>query len=167
VVTNTVRTALLDLLAPVVGACGLDLEDVAVNRAGSRSVVRVVVDADPDAGTGLDLDAVAEVSRAVSEALDGADDVLRGAYVLEVTSPGVDRPLTTPRHWRRARTRKLRVLRTNGSEVVGRLSEASDASDGHAVLQTDSGAVCIAYADVRRATVEVEFSPAASGAGTS
>src|SRR3978361_508625 len=101
---------------PVVAAVGLDLEDVLVNRAGSRSVVRVVVDSD----NGLDLDAVADVSRAVSEVLDDADDVLRGAYVLEVTSPGVDRPLTAPRHWRRATGRKVKAIRTDGREVLGR-----------------------------------------------
>jgi len=81
--TNAIRGQLKDLLTPVVAAEGLDLEEVVVNRAGSRSVVRVVVDADH----GLDLDAVAEVSRAVSAVLDEADDLLRGAYVLEVTSP--------------------------------------------------------------------------------
>jgi ribosome maturation factor RimP len=159
---NAVRSQLIDLLSPAVAASGLDLEDVAVNRAGSRSVVRVVVDADG----GLDLDAVAEVSRAVSEVLDGAGDVLRGAYVLEVTSPGVDRPLTAPRHWRRARTRKLRVLRTDGTEVVGRLQESSDAEDGDAVLQTEDGPVRVRYADVRRATVEVEFSPASDASAS-
>src|SRR4051794_11455398 len=157
---NAVRAQLFDLLEPVVAAEGLDLEEVAVNRAGSRSVVRVVVDADG----GLDLDAVAEVSRSVSAALDSADDVLRGAYVLEVTSPGVDRPLTAPRHWRRARARKVKVVRTDGREVVGRVVDADEASDGGVQLQTDTGATRLDYADVRRAVVEVEFSPAA-GAG--
>jgi ribosome maturation factor RimP len=156
--TNAIRGQLVDLLTPVVAAEGLDLEDVAVNRAGSRSVVRVVVDADG----GLDLDAVAEVSRSVSAVLDDADDVLRGAYVLEVTSPGVDRPLTAPRHWRRAKGRKVRVLRADGREVVGRLVETSDSEDGDAALETDSGVVRVSYADVRKATVEIEFAPAGS-----
>src|SRR3954468_891779 len=154
--TNAVRAELFDLLTPAVQAAGLDLEDVSVNRAGSRSVVRVVVDADG----GLDLDAVAEVSRTVSAVLDGADDILRGAYVLEVTSPGVDRPLTAPRHWRRARARKVKVVRTDGRDVVGRLVECSDDEDRDAALETDKGVVRVAYADVRRATVEVEFSSA-------
>lgn len=159
---EAVRAQLFDLLQPVVGAAGLDLEEVAVNRAGSRSVVRVVVDSDE----GLDLDAVAEVSRTVSEKLDAADDVLRGAYVLEVTSPGVDRPLTAPRHWRRNQGRKVKVLRTDGREVVGRVEETSDDENGSATLRTERGPVQVAYADVRKATVEVEFnapSPAKSG----
>jgi ribosome maturation factor RimP len=103
---------------------------------------------------------VAEVSRSVSEVLDGADDVLRGAYVLEVTSPGVDRPLTAPRHWRRNQGRKVRVQRTDGREVVGRLEETSDDEGGAATLRTEQGNVSVRYADVRRATVEVEFNPA-------
>lgn len=155
---DATRAQLFDLLLPVVEKAGLDLEDVTVNRAGSRSVVRVVVDSD----SGLDLDAVAEVSRTVSEALDGADDILRGAYVLEVTSPGVDRPLTAPRHWRRARSRKVKVTKADGREVVGRLEDSSEDADGVAVLRTDRGPLEIRYADVRRAVVEVEFSSAGS-----
>lgn len=158
---DAIRSQLFDLLLPVAEASGLDLEDVAVNRAGSRSVVRVVVDADG----GLDLDAVADVSRAVSAVLDDADDVLRGAYVLEVTSPGVDRPLTAPRHWRRARTRKVKVVRTDGREVVGRLVGSAEDVDGAATVETEQGPVEVRYADVRRATVEVEFSAAGAPSG--
>jgi ribosome maturation factor RimP len=85
-------------IEPVVGAAGYDLEDLVVTPAGRRSVVRVVVDRDE----GVTLDDIAEVSRAVSDALDTNDDGMgRTPYVLEVTSPGVDRPLTEPRHWRR------------------------------------------------------------------
>ena len=102
------REHLLDVLAPVVAATGYDLEDVTVTSAGRRSLVRVIVDADG----GVDLDAVAEVSRVVSEALDGDADggaAFAGPYVLEVSSPGVDRPLTEPRHWRRAIGRLVQV----------------------------------------------------------
>jgi ribosome maturation factor RimP len=102
------REHLLDVLAPVVAAAGCDLEDVTVAAAGRRSVVRVVVDADG----GVDLDAVAAVSRAVSEALDAdapGGSAFAGPYVLEVSSPGVDRPLSTPRHWQRAVGRVVSV----------------------------------------------------------
>jgi ribosome maturation factor RimP len=153
---EAVRAQLFDLLQPAVQTSGLDLEEVAVNRAGSRSVVRVVVDSD----AGLDLDAVAEVSRTVSEVLDAADDVLRGAYVLEVTSPGVDRPLTAPRHWRRNQGRMVKVVRSDGREVVGRVEDTSDDERGAATLRTEQGVVEVHYADVRKATVEVEFNPA-------
>ncbi len=93
------RDRLVALLAPVVEAEGLDLEDVTVTPAGKRRLVRVVVDRDG----GISLDDVSEVSRSVSEKLDASDALGNSPYVLEVTSPGVDRPLTEPRHWRRAR----------------------------------------------------------------
>jgi len=82
-----------------VQASGADLEDVAISKAGSRSVVRVVVDRDG----GLDLDAVGRAEpRRERRPRTRPKDVLKGSFVLEVTTPGVDRPLSEPRHWRRA-----------------------------------------------------------------
>jgi ribosome maturation factor RimP len=95
-------------IEPVVGAAGYDLEELVVTPAGRRSVVRVVVDRDQ----GVTLDDIAEVSRAVSAVLDdndGDSELGRSPYVLEVTSPGVDRPLTEPRHWRRNVGRLVQV----------------------------------------------------------
>ena len=92
------RAALLRLLEPVVAEAGFDLEDVLVTPAGKRRQVRVIVDGDG----GVSLDDVAVVSQRVSAALDDSAAMGSGPYVLEVTSPGVDRPLTQPRHWRRA-----------------------------------------------------------------
>jgi ribosome maturation factor RimP len=93
-------------IEPVVGAAGYDLEELVVTPAGRRSVVRVVVDRD----TGVTLDDIAEVSRLVSATLDDNDGELgRAPYVLEVTSPGVDRPLTEHRHWRRNVGRLVQV----------------------------------------------------------
>ncbi|MFW3169542.1 ribosome maturation factor RimP [Geodermatophilus sp. CPCC 206100] len=104
--TDPVATRLAGWIAPVVDAAGYDLEELVVTPAGRRSVVRVVVDRD----TGVTLDDIAEVSRAVSAALDANDgDLGRAPYVLEVTSPGVDRPLTEPRHWRRNTGRLVAV----------------------------------------------------------
>src|SRR3954453_7188647 len=98
------REPLLDLLGPVVADAGYDLEDITVTSAGRRSLVRVTVDADG----GIDLDAGAVVSRLGAAPPDAAPQApaspraLAGAYVLEVSSPGVARPLVEPRHWRRA-----------------------------------------------------------------
>jgi ribosome maturation factor RimP len=143
------------LLAPVVEAAGADLEDVAVSKAGKRSVVRVVVDRDG----GVSMDDVADVSRVVSDALDALDadepDALGASYVLEVTSPGVDRPLTSPRHWRRNVTRLVKVARRDGSVVIGRITDADD--DG-VTLDVDGTEHVIPLADIARGTVEVEFS---------
>jgi ribosome maturation factor RimP len=113
-------------IAPVVDRGGYDLEELVVTPAGRRSVVRVVVDRDQ----GVTLDDIAEVSRAVSEVLDANDDGMGRPYVLEVTSPGVDRPLTEHRHWRRNVGRLVTVaVGASGSadEVTGRVTDVDEA----------------------------------------
>jgi len=106
------------LLAPVIGSAGMDLETVRVSAAGRRWLLRVVVDADRRPG----LDEIALVSRSVSAALDGSGVMGQAAYTLEVSSPGVDRPLTEPRHWRRAVGRLVRA------EMAGPPPERTPAS---------------------------------------
>ncbi len=124
------RQQLMEVLAPVVQAQGYDLEDLSVSAAGRRSVIRVIVDGDG----GIDLDAVADVARAISETLDEAEAAgtgFAGAYVLEVSSPGVDRPLTEVRHWRRAIGRLVSVTITEQStahELTGRVVAVDDAA---------------------------------------
>ena len=145
------RQRVFDALAPVVTAAGYDLEDVSVTAAGRRSVVRVVVDRDG----GLDLDAVAEVSRAVSTELDRVEVMGEAAYVLEVTSPGVDRPLTQERHWRRATGRLVRVGITDVGTVTGRIVAADE---DKVSLDVDGEARTYAYGDLGAGRVEVEFS---------
>jgi ribosome maturation factor RimP len=133
----------------VVTEAGYDLEDVTVAAAGRRSLVRVVVDADG----GVDLDAVAEVSRAVSATLDEDDGALAGSYVLEVSSPGVDRPLTEPRHWRRAAGR-LVATTIDGAPVTGRITSVTDTGvtlDGRGEPQT------VPWDALGRGRVQVEF----------
>ena len=145
------RQRVHDALAPVVTAAGYDLEDVSVTAAGRRSVVRVVVDRDG----GIDLDAVAEVSRTLSAALDESDVMGQAPYVLEVTSPGVDRPLTQPRHWRRAAGRLVRVNVADAGSVTGRVTTADD---DNVTLDVDGNARSFAFADLGPGHVEVEFS---------
>jgi ribosome maturation factor RimP len=110
------------VVEPAVASVGLLLEDVRVVRSGGSDVVRVVVDVPEDDGTGLDLDRIGEATAAVSAALD-ADDVLPGRYLLEVSSPGVDRPLTARRHYVHAVGRSVRLTLTDGTVVAGRLAE--------------------------------------------
>ena len=127
-------------IEPVVGAAGYDLEELVVTPAGRRSVVRVVVDRD----RGVTLDDIAEVSRAVSAVLDDNDDDLgRSPYVLEVTSPGVDRPLTQQRHWRRNVGRLVAVPvgpDGAGQQLTGRILAVEDAGVTLAVEATASEA---------------------------
>ena len=144
------RQRVHDALAPVVTAAGYDLEDVTVTAAGRRSVVRVVVDRDG----GVDLDAVAEVSRAVSVALDSAAVMGPASYVLEVTSPGVDRPLTEPRHWRRATGRLVRVAVTDTGTITGRVVAADD---DKVAFDVGGDVRSYTFADLGPGHVQVEF----------
>lgn len=143
-----------DLLAPVVAGAGLVLEGVTITPAGRRRVVRVVVDLSDDATGSVDLDEVAATARAVSDALD-ASDVLGGhPYVLEVTSPGVDRPLTERRHWSRARGRLVLAALSGGGEVTGRVV---DVSDEGVLLRVGDDESALAWERLGRGTVQVEL----------
>ena len=144
------RDSLLRLLAPVVEAQGLDLEDVVVTQAGKRRQLRVVVDQDG----GISLDTVAAVSTAVAAQLDDSDAMGGSPYVLEVTSPGVDRPLTAPRHWRRNRTRLVKVATAEATALEGRLVEVDDDGIG---VESDGVVTRLAWARVASGRVQVEF----------
>ncbi|MET8847359.1 ribosome maturation factor RimP [Amycolatopsis sp. NPDC004625] len=138
------------IVAEAVTAAGFDLDSFEVQQAGRRQLVKVVVDADD----GVGLDEVAEVSRKVSAALDENDHVLASAYTLEVTSPGLDRPLTQARHWRRARFRLVKITPADGAAFVGRVGHAGE----HAARVLEGGKIRdVRYADVAKAVVEIEF----------
>ena len=106
---------------------GLVLEGVTITPAGRRRVLRVVVDLPEDVAGGVPMEAVSAASRALAAALEESPVMGSVPYVLEVSSPGVDRPLTEPRHWRRARGRLVRVTVRDGGTVTGRLEGADDA----------------------------------------
>ena len=144
------RDSLVRLLAPVVEAQGLDLEDVVVTQAGKRRQLRVVVDQDG----GISLDTVAAVSTAVAAQLDDSDAMGGSPYVLEVTSPGVDRPLTAPRHWRRNRTRLVKVATAEATALEGRLVEVDDDGIG---VESDGVVTRLAWDRVSSGRVQVEF----------
>jgi len=147
---SATRDRLLTLLAPVVADEGLDLEEVTVSPAGRRRVLRVVVDRDG----GVSLDDVAQVSQAVSTRLD-ADDVMgAGPYVLEVTSPGIDRPLTEPRHWRRAASRLVQAPVSGGGELIGRVVRADESA---VTLEVGGQKRTFRYSDIGPGRVQVEF----------
>jgi ribosome maturation factor RimP len=156
-----VRDHLLETLRPVVESAGYELDDVTVTSAGRRSLVRVSVDT-VGPGGGIDLDGVAVVSHAVSAALDADDAAFAGPYVLEVSSPGVDRPLTEPRHWRRAAGRLVTVP-VGEQTLTGRVREVSDTG---VRLDVDGRAHDFAWAQLGRGKVQVEFNrPGADAEG--
>jgi ribosome maturation factor RimP len=145
----------MELLAVEFARAGYEIEDVTV--VDNARPPRIVVIADGDEG--LDLDAIAELSRSASELLDGLEDSV--PYALEVTSRGVDRPLTAERHYRRARGRKVEMSLSDGSSVTGRVGEldadvlrlvVADGGRGKYVVRE------IPLDGVEKAVVQVEFS---------
>lgn len=139
-----------DVIAPAVSEAGLFLEDVTVHPAGKRTLVRVTVDLEAHETGALSLDQIAEVSRAVGDALD-ATEVIRGEHVLEVSSPGTDRPLTEPRHFLRARGRLVTLALRDGGSAAGRLVAADESS-----LELEDGST-FALAEIARGAIEVEW----------
>ena len=168
-----------DQIRPVVegplGDLGLLVEDVAVTPTGKRRLVRIWIDrVVPDTGDAtevvppLSLDEVADATRAVGDALDGSDVMGEQPYTLEVTSPGLDRPLTLPRHFRRNVSRLVTVTPTEGEAVTGRIVSAGPDEvvlEVPATRKTPARTTGVRYADVSRAVVQVEFSRPADAAG--
>jgi ribosome maturation factor RimP len=141
------------VIAPVVEAAGYDLEELSVSRAGRRHVLRIMVDGEH----GVSLDAVADLSREISVALDSAEETggqfSEREYVLEVSSPGVDRPLTQPRHWRR-NVGRLVAVTVDERQLTGRLVAADDAG---IILDVNGTRHELRYADLGPGRVQVEF----------
>jgi ribosome maturation factor RimP len=155
--TPDITERLAAVLSPAVEGFGLDLEAVELTKAGKHSVLRVAVDKDG----GVDMDDIADATRAVSTILDEVDLLGKAPYTLEVSSPGIDRPLTLPRHWRRNTDRLVKVTFADGDPVTGRIRAADETG---AALLVDGEEVRIVFDEVRRATVQVEFKPAGRNA---
>ena len=150
-------------------ALGLLVEDVAVTPVGKRRLVRIWIDRvlpeSADATTTviepLTLDEVADATRTVSDTLDETEVMGEQPYTLEVTSPGLDRPLTEPRHFRRNVTRLVTLTPVEGPALTGRIVSAGPDQvtvEVPAVKQAPARTVELAYAALSRAVVEVEFS---------
>jgi ribosome maturation factor RimP len=152
---------IVGLLEPAVTAMGMDLENVRITSAGRRRLLRVVVDCDG----GVSLDDIALVSRELSAALDRAAAMGEASYTLEVSSPGVDRPLTQPKHWRRALGRLVTAPlmtssptdgRSGSSAVTGRVTGA----DARGVrLEVEGEGREFGYSELGPGRIEIEFAP--------
>jgi ribosome maturation factor RimP len=145
----------IELLDGEFARAGYEIEEVAIDTGARPPRITVVADGDEP----LDLDSIAELSRSASEVLDRIDTA---PYVLEVTSPGVDRPLTTEKHYRRARGRKVELTLSDGSQLTGRLGETSGATVRLVVREGAKANFSIRELPVdgiTKAVVQVEFSP--------
>jgi ribosome maturation factor RimP len=142
------------LVTPAVESQGLFLEDVHIVSPGKHRIVTCIV----DGPTSLNLDQVTAVSRAISELLDEAAFMGETPFTLEVTSPGVDRPLTVPRHFLKNQGRLLKIVKIDGQVVTGRIVESNETIVTLSFTEKkEEKQVEVAFADIKRATVEIEF----------
>ncbi|MET8558454.1 ribosome maturation factor RimP [Streptomyces sp. NPDC004959] len=154
--STTQSERLRELLEPLVTARDLDLEEITVTPAGRRRVLQIVVDGD----SGVSLDTCAELSREISTLLDDTDAMGESEYVLEVTSPGADRPLTAHRHYVRATGRLVRFQLAEGGELVARLLKADDAGldlEVPGVKGRKPTSRRLEFPEISKARVEIEF----------
>jgi ribosome maturation factor RimP len=135
-------------ITPALGALGFYLEDVTIISAGRRSMLTVIVDGD----THLSLDQVTTATKAIGEIVESVQSLGETPFTLEVTSPGLDRPLTKVRHWQKNINRLVKVVLQDGSEIKGRIKDVNEVS---AIVDEKN----IDYSDIKRATLEIEFKP--------
>lgn len=138
------------LLGAPLAALDLDLEDIDIATAGKRRLLRIAVDKDG----GVGMDEIADATREVSLVLDTSEVMGERQYTLEVGSPGVDRPLTEPRHWRRNQDRQVKVKLGDGSSFTGRVSGSDEDT---ARLEVAGRERVVRLADVVSARVQIEF----------
>jgi len=143
-----------ELVTPAVSDLGFYLEDVHVATPGNHRIVTCIVDGD----LSLNLDQVTSVSRVISELLDEAAFMGETPFTLEVTSPGVDRPLTQPRHFAKNVDRLLKIVKLDGSAVTGRILSNTDQDVTLTVtIKKETVEQTVPLADIKRAVVEIEF----------
>jgi ribosome maturation factor RimP len=148
------QTQVIELLDGEFARAGYEIEDVVIDERSQPPRITVIAAGD----TALDLDTVAALSRSASNLLDAKRDI-GGTYVLEVSSPGIDRPLTSEKHFRRARGRKVDLTLTDGTQVSGRVGEIRDGTLDVVIRDGRNWAVRpIPLSDAAKAVVQVEFS---------
>ena len=134
------------VITPALSDLGFYLEDITITSAGRRSMLTVIVDGD----THLSLDQVTVATKAISEIVENIQSLGQAPFTLEVTSPGLDRPLTKPRHWQKNIDRLVKIVLLDGKEVKGRVKDATEIS-----ATVDEQVV--KFSDIKRATLEIEF----------
>ena len=134
------------VITPAIESLGFYVEDISITSAGRRSMLTVIVDGD----THLSLDQVTVATKAISEIVENLPTLGNNPFTLEVTSPGLDRPLTKPRHWRKNKDRLIKIVLNDGKEITGRIK---DSTDDEVIVDEQK----VAFVDIKRATLEIEF----------
>jgi ribosome maturation factor RimP len=134
------------VITPAIESLGFYVEDISITSAGRRSMLTVIVDGD----THLSLDQVTVATKVISEIVENLPTLGNNPFTLEVTSPGLDRPLTKPRHWRKNKDRLIKIVLNDGKEITGRIK---DSTDDQVIVDEQK----VAFVDIKRATLEIEF----------
>ena len=133
-------------IRPIIEATGNYLEELTITTAGKVKILTVIVDSEAH----LNLDQVTAVTKEISLVIEELPVLGDNAFTLEVTSPGLDRPLTKPRHWRKNLARLVKITMANGQVIEGRIGAATETS----VLVDEN---TVSFEDIKRAVLEIEF----------
>jgi ribosome maturation factor RimP len=133
-------------IRPIIEASGNYLEELTITSAGKVKILTVIVDSDSH----LNLDQITAVTKEISDVIEALEELGDSAFTLEVTSPGIDRPLTKPRHWRKNFDRLVKITMISGQDIQGRIGEATEST----VLIGDQK---VSFEDIKRAVLEIEF----------
>jgi ribosome maturation factor RimP len=142
----SVQDDVASAVRPIIEAAGNYLEEIKIVNAGKRKLITVIVDSDDY----LNLDQVTAVTKSISEVIEKVASLGDSAFTLEVTSPGIDRPLTLVRHWKKNVGKLVKIYLLDGKEKEGRITSVSDSS-----VELDSGS--IKYAEIKKALLQIEF----------
>ena len=134
------------VITPALTSLGLYLEDINITSAGKRSLLTVIIDGDKH----LTLDEVTVATKAIGEIVENITTLATTPFTLEVTSPGIDRPLTKARHWRKNIDRLVKVIKLDGNQITGRIKSATD---DYALIDESE----VKYSEIKRASLEIEF----------
>lgn len=143
------RQSLIDLVEPIAEDCGVQLVDLELMGALNNPTIRILVHKD----LGITLRDCEVISREIADLLD-IEDPISSRYRLEVTSPGLDRPLQSDRDYVRAEGRLLRVVLTTGKTILGHLSRWDDEEIG---IETPDGLHLLSKSEIAKATIEAEL----------
>ena len=147
-------SAIKEAIAPIIAEANLFLEALQISTAGKHRIIRILVD-HQEPGKGLSLDEVTAVTKPISAELDSLAALGERPFTLEVSSPGVDFPLSLPRHWVKNRGRLATITLQSGTDLTGRIIESDDE---HVKIESKKGEISEhRYADIARANIEVEF----------
>jgi len=133
-------------IRPIIEASGNYLEELTITSAGKVKILTVIVDSDSH----LNLDQITAVTKEISEVIETLEELGDSAFTLEVTSPGIDRPLTKPRHWRKNFDRLVKITMTSGQDIQGRIGNATETT-------VSVGDQTVSFEDIKRAVLEIEF----------